>query len=94
MAVALKDVAIFPHRSNEVTIWGTPLGKGSVDFDAILPLMEDLLSDPEGTTACIKLRLPTNSTEHASWMEESLTYLRTHPSLARRPWGAETGGPA
>ncbi len=94
VAVALKDVRIFPHRSNEVTIWGTPLGKGSVDFDAILPLMENLLPDPEETTACIKLRLPPNSTEHASWIEESLTYLRTHPALGRRPWGAETGGSA
>ena len=76
VAVALKDVQIFPYRSNEVTIWGTPLGRGAVDFSAILPLMVELLPDSARATACIKLRLPPGSAEHAEWMKESLDFLR------------------
>ena len=83
-AVALKDVQIFPYRSNDVTIRGTPLGQGSVDFDQILPLMEELLPEPGKTTVCIKLRLPPGSTEHAAWMEASLGYIRAHQALAGR----------
>ncbi len=82
VAVALKDVQIYPYRSNDVTIWGTPLGQGSVDFDAILPLLQTKLPDPAATTVCIKLRLPPNNTEHAAWMEQSLAFLRAHPALA------------
>ena len=82
VAVALKDVQIFPHRSNDVTIWGTPLGQGSVDFDSILPLLGQLLPEPHQTTLSIKLRLPPDQSEHAAWMEASLDYVRQHPALA------------
>ncbi len=81
VAVALKDVQIYPYRSNDVTIWGTPLGQGSVDFDAILPMLSEKLPEPEKTTLCIKLRLPPDSGEHAAWMQQSLAFLRTHPAL-------------
>ena len=76
VAVALKDVRIYPHRSNDVTIWGTPLGAGSVDFAAILPLLAELLPDPAATTACVKLRLPPDGGDHAEWMAQSLRFLR------------------
>ena len=76
VAVALKDVQIYPHRSNDVTIWGTPLGAGSVDFAAILPLLAELLPDPAATTACVKLRLPPDGGDHAEWMAQSLRFLR------------------
>ena len=82
VAVAFKDVQIYPHRSNDVTIWGTPIGRGSVDFETLLPMLSGRLPDPEGTTACIKLRLPPGSAEHADWMDRSLTFLRSHPGLA------------
>ena len=75
IAVALKDVQIFPYRSNDVTIWGTPLGQGSVDFPAIFELLR-LLPDPDQTTVCVKLRLPPESGEHAAWMEQSLEFIR------------------
>ena len=84
VSVALKDVQIFPYRSNDVTIWGTPLGQGSVDFDSILPLMEKLLPEPDKTTMSVKLRLPPGSTEHAAWMEASLRYIRAHEAFAGR----------
>jgi sugar phosphate isomerase/epimerase len=76
VAVAFKDVQVYPHRSNDVTIWGTPIGEGSVDFRHILPLLAEQLPDPEGTTACVKLRLPKESTAHDDWMRRSLTFLR------------------
>ena len=76
VAVALKDVQIYPHRSNDVTIWGAPLGAGSVDFVAILPLLAELLPAPEATTACVKLRLPPDGGDYAEWMEQSLRFLR------------------
>ena len=82
VAVAFKDVQIYPHRSNDVTIWGTPIGRGSVDFETLLPMLSERLPDPEGTTACIKLRLPPGSAEHADWMDQSLAFLRSHPVLA------------
>ncbi len=82
VAVAFKDVQIYPHRSNDVTIWGTPIGRGSVDFDTLLPMLNERLPHPEGTTACIKLRLPPESTDHADWMDRSLAFLRSHPALA------------
>jgi sugar phosphate isomerase/epimerase len=75
IAVALKDLQVFPHRSNEVTIWGTPIGAGSVDFEAILPLLRAGLPDPAGTTACIKLRLPPGSADHDAWLRQSLDLL-------------------
>jgi sugar phosphate isomerase/epimerase len=78
VAVALKDVRVYPHRSNDVTIWGTPIGQGSVDFDTILPMLRECLPDPDNTTVCIKLRLPPGSTEHLAWMEESLEFLRSY----------------
>jgi sugar phosphate isomerase/epimerase len=81
LAVAFKDVQIYPHRSNDVTIWGTPIGQGSVDFDAIIPLLNQELPDPENTTVCIKLRLPPNTLDHAAWMAQSLDYLRNHAAL-------------
>jgi len=81
VAVALKDVQIFPHRSNDVTIWGTPIGRGSVDFDSILPMLSELLPYPEGTTASIKLRLPPGNTEHDAWMKQSLAFLQSHSAL-------------
>ena len=68
VAVAFKDVQIYPDRSNDVTIWGTPIGRGSVDFETLLPMLSERLPDPEKTTACIKLRLPPGSAEHADWM--------------------------
>jgi sugar phosphate isomerase/epimerase len=80
VAVAFKDVEVRPHRSNEVTIFGTPIGDGSVDFDAILPLLEAELPDAPGTTACIKLRLPDGSREHDAWLRRSLEFLRTRLS--------------
>jgi len=82
VAVALKDVQIYPYRSNDVTIWGTPIGQGSVDFDAILPMLQEKLPNPATTTVCIKLRLPPDNTEHAAWLQQSLAFLRTHPALA------------
>lgn len=81
VAVALKDVQIYPQRSNEVTIWGTPIGQGSVDFDRIFPMLNERLLFPEKTTACIKLRLPPNSNRHGDWMEQSLVFLRLHPDF-------------
>ncbi|MXZ10855.1 MAG: TIM barrel protein [Gemmatimonadetes bacterium] len=78
VAVAFKDVQIYPGRSNDVTIWGTPIGRGSVDFETLLPMLSEQLPDPEKTTACIKLRLPPGSAEHADWMDQSLTFLRSH----------------
>ena len=83
VAVALKDVQIYPHRSNDVTIWGAPIGQGSVDFDAILPMLHERLPAPEQTTVSIKLRLPPDNTDHAAWMEQSLTFLRSHPALVK-----------
>ena len=80
VAVALKDVQIQPHRSNDVTIFGTPIGDGSVDFDAILPLLAAELPDPAGTTACVKLRLPDGSAEHDAWLRRSLDFLRARLS--------------
>jgi hypothetical protein len=34
------------------------------------------LPAPERTPACIKLRLPPGSADHAEWMEQSLRFLR------------------
>ena len=82
VAVALKDVQIYPYRSNDVTIWGTPIGQGSVDFDAILPMLQEKLPNPATTTVCVKMRLPPDNTEHAAWLQQSLAFLRTHPALA------------
>lgn len=82
VAVALKDVQIYPYRSNDVTIWGTPIGQGSVDFDAILPMLQEKLPNPATTTVCVKLRLPPDNTEHAAWLQQSLAFLRAHPALA------------
>ena len=82
VAVALKDVQIYPYRSNDVTIWGTPIGQGSVDFDAILPMLQEKLPNPATTTICVKLRLPPDNTEHAAWLQQSLAFLRAHPALA------------
>ena len=76
IAVALKDVQIFPYRSNDVTIWGTPLGQGSVDFTTIFELLPVLLPDPEQTTVCVKLRLPPDSLDHEAWMRQSLDFIR------------------
>ena len=76
IAVALKDVQIFPDRSNDVTIWGTPIGQGSVDFAAIFQLLPTLLPDPDQTTVCVKLRLPPASVDHQAWMGQSLDFIR------------------
>jgi len=76
VAVALKDVRIYPYRSNDVTIWGAPLGAGSVDFSVMLPLLAELLPDPDATTACVKLRVPPDGGDNAEWMEQSLRFLR------------------
>ena len=76
IAVALKDVQIFPQRSNDVTIWGTPLGQGSVDFAVIFELLPTLLPDPDQTTVCIKLRLPPDCLDHEAWMRQSLDFIR------------------
>ena len=84
VAVAFKDVQIYPHRSNDVTIWGAPIGQGSVDFDAIIPLLSEKLPAPDDTTVCIKLRLPPESHEHEKWMVQSLDYLKNHPTLAEQ----------
>ena len=81
VAVALKDVQIFPHRSNDVTIWGTPIGQGAVNFGAILPMLNEQLPDPDRTTVSVKLRLPRGSTAHDRWMKQSLVFLRSHPAL-------------
>ena len=81
---AFKDVQIYPHRSNDVTIWGTPIGQGSVDFDAIIPLLSENLPAPDDTTVCIKLRLPPDNHEHEMWMVQSLDYLKNHPTLAEQ----------
>ncbi len=78
IAVAIKDVQIFPHRSNDVTIWGTPIGQGSVDFDTIFDLMRTELPESDTTTVCVKLRLPPDSSDHDSWMKSSLDYLSSH----------------
>ena len=78
IAVAFKDARVYPGRSNQVTIWGTPIGQGSVDFETILRMMAEQLPDPDGTTVAIKLRLPPDSQEHEVWMEQSLEYLRSH----------------
>ena len=81
VAVAIKDVEIYPNRSNDVTIWGTRIGLGSVDFDTLLPLLARLLPDPDNTTVSIKLRLPPMSSDHDGWLSESVSYLRGHPGL-------------
>ncbi len=81
VAVALKDVRIYPNRSNDVTIWGTPIGEGSVDFQSILPMLSEQLPNPERTTMSIKLRLPPDSSAHDEWLQRSLEFLRSHPSL-------------
>ena len=77
IAVALKDVRIYPERSNEVTIWGTPIGQGSVDFKTIIPLLFETLPNPAETTVSIKLRLPNGSRAHDEWMRKSLDFLST-----------------
>ena len=77
IAVALKDVQVFPHRSNDVPIWGTPIGQGSVDFHSILPMLAEKLPNPDQTTVSIKLRLPPDSDAHHAWMEQSLAYVRS-----------------
>jgi sugar phosphate isomerase/epimerase len=81
IAVAIKDVQIYPHRSNDVTIWGAPIGQGSVNFDAIFDLMRTELPEPDTTTVCVKLRLPPDSTDHDTWMKSSLEYLASHPAF-------------
>jgi len=81
IAVAIKDVQIHPYRSNDVTIWGTPIGEGSVDYDAIFELMRSDLPEPDTTTACVKLRLPPDSTDHDAWMKQSLAYLSSHETF-------------
>ena len=81
VAVALKDVRIFPNRSNDVTIWGTPIGEGSVDFQTILPMLSELLPSPKSTTVSIKLRLPPDSTAHDEWMRGSLEFLNSQSWL-------------
>ena len=75
IAVAFKDVRVYPERSNRVTIWGTPIGRGSVDFGRILQMMAEKLPDPAGTTVAIKLRLPPESRAHDRWMTQSLRFL-------------------
>ena len=77
VAVALKDVRIYPNRSNDVTILGTPIGQGSVDFHSILPMLSEQLPSPERTTVSIKLRLPAGHTAHDEWMQRSLEFLRS-----------------
>ena len=74
--VELKDVQVLPHRLNDMTIWGTPLGQGSVDSTAIFELLSRLLPDPDQTAVCIKLRLPPESGEHIAWVEQSLDFIR------------------
>jgi sugar phosphate isomerase/epimerase len=81
VAVAVKDVRIYPNRSNDVTIRGTPIGQGSVDFEAILPMLRDRLTDPDNTTVSIKLRLPPGDESHDAWMRQSLEYLGSHSWL-------------
>ena len=81
VAVAVKDVRIYPNRSNDVTIRGTPIGQGSVDFEAILPMLRDRLPDPVNTTVSIKLRLPPGDESHDVWMRQSLEYLGSHSWL-------------
>ena len=83
VAVAFKDVRIYPQRSNDVTIWGTPIGQGSVDFKTIIPMMPERLPDPDRTTVCIKLRLPNDSMEHASWIRQSLEFIKAFPEFQR-----------
>ena len=77
VAIALKDVQIYPQRSNDVTIWGTPIGQGSVDFKTIIPLLFETLPNPAETTVSIKLRLPNGSRAHDEWMRKSLDFLST-----------------
>ena len=77
IAVALKDVRIYPQRSNEATIWGTPIGQGSVDFKAIIPMLLENLPNPVETTVAIKLRLPEGNRAHDEWILQSLEFLRT-----------------
>ena len=71
--VALKDVRLYPNRSNSVTIWGKPIGDGSVDYDTILPLLHQLLPDPDKTSCHIKLRLSPDTTldDTHAWMSRS-----------------------
>ena len=71
--VALKDVRLYPNRSNSVTIWGKPIGDGSVDYDTILPLLHQLLPDPDNTSCHIKLRLSPDTTldDTHAWMSRS-----------------------
>ncbi len=75
IAVAFKDLRVYPYRSNQVTIWGTPIGQGSVDYEGILPLLKSRLLDAAETTACIKLRLQPGSLEHDSWLRQSIKFL-------------------
>jgi sugar phosphate isomerase/epimerase len=76
--VALKEVRLYPNNSNRATIMGKPIGDGSVGFENILPLLHQLLPDPDNTSCHIKLRLPPDTTlaDTHAWMSRSLNYLR------------------
>lgn len=75
--VALKEVRLYPNASNRATIWGKPIGDGSVDFHTILSLLHQLLPDPNNTSCHIKLRLPPGTTldDTHAWMCRSLCFL-------------------
>lgn len=76
ITVAFKDVRVYPYRSNNVTIWGTPIGQGSVDYETILPILKSRLPDPANTTGCIKVRLPPDNADHDSWLRQSIDFLK------------------
>jgi len=76
ITVAFKDVRVYPYRSNDVTIWGTPIGQGSVDYETILPILKSRLPDSATTTGCIKVRLPPNNADHDAWLRQSIEFLK------------------
>ena len=96
--VALKDVRLYPNRSNSVTIWGKPIGDGSVDYDTILPLLHQLLPDPDNTSCHIKLRLSPDTMldDTHAWMSRSAPAdppPTAAPGRAHGPVRAHARGP-
>ena len=92
----MQEVRLYPNASNRATIWGKPIGTGSVDFSTILPLLHQLLPDPDNTSCHIKLRLPPETTvdDTHAWMCSSLSYLQGYdifPQIAAAA-AAEGGG--
>jgi hypothetical protein len=90
----MQEVRLYPNASNRATIWGKPIGTGSVDFSTILPLLHQLLPDPDNTSCHIKLRLPPETTldDTHAWMCSSLSYLQGYDIFPQIAAAAAEGG--